>query len=286
MSIFLAFRQYYSLFGLKGVVYALRSRLTQRNEEVAVMSPDLPHPLFLRLRSSDVTLLRSILIESELELPLEAPPRVIVDAGANVGFASIYFANKYPESTIIAIEPERSNYDLLKKNSTQYKNIKTVNAALWAEEGQVQVVDRGLGSWAYQTCSLEEKTPYERSRGIVSTVTMSSIMTNFGLKHVDLLKIDIEGSEKTVFEHSAGWLSRIGMIAIEVHEELAPGSSDSVFGAAQDFEITLRRGDMVVLSRRQGSRSPASQSGSVVPRMTSQHGRRSLGLPLRIIKEA
>ena len=43
-------------------------------------------------------------------------PSVIIDAGANIGLASIWFASKFPEARILAIEPEKSNYELLVRN--------------------------------------------------------------------------------------------------------------------------------------------------------------------------
>ena len=61
------------------------------------------------------------------------------------GFASIYFANKYPGAKIIAIEPEQSNFELLKDNIAPYPNIIPIQAALWHKNEEINLIDPGLG---------------------------------------------------------------------------------------------------------------------------------------------
>ena len=46
---------------------------------------------------------------------------VIIDAGANIGFASVFYKNKFPNSRIVALEPEKENFNWLKKNTLKYK---------------------------------------------------------------------------------------------------------------------------------------------------------------------
>ena len=42
--------------------------------------------------------------------------QLYIDAGANIGLTSIYFANKFPNAKIVALEPEIDNYIILQKN--------------------------------------------------------------------------------------------------------------------------------------------------------------------------
>lgn len=228
---------------------AIRARLTGSREEVMATSRNLKHPIFLRLRTSDVTLLRSILVDCEYDLRLSVEPRVIVDAGANIGFASVYFANRYPKARIIAIEPEPQNYRLLTKNIKPYSNIQSINAALWHENAAVEVIDPGLGNWGFRTCSAGAELSGPQRVGTVSAITLDRIMAEFDLGFIDLLKVDIEGAEKEIFKRSDGWMNRIGTIAMEVHEHLVAGSEDSVTKAAKDFESVARQGEKLILSR-------------------------------------
>src|ERR1051326_8504661 len=66
--------------------------------------------LYLRTGTSDLPVFRQIFIDEEYNFQIPFQPSVIFDLGANVGFASIYFANKFPNARIIAVEPEISNY--------------------------------------------------------------------------------------------------------------------------------------------------------------------------------
>ena len=74
--------------------------------EISVVMPNLQHPIVIRPRSTDRFVFEQIFLDSDYELTVDLSPHFIVDAGANVGFASIYFANRYPGATIIALEPE------------------------------------------------------------------------------------------------------------------------------------------------------------------------------------
>ncbi len=55
-------------------------------------------------------------MRAEFSLPQDFQPKLIIDAGANVGFASLWFLQRFPNTEIIAIEPESSNCEMLKKN--------------------------------------------------------------------------------------------------------------------------------------------------------------------------
>jgi len=62
-------------------------------------------------------------------------------------------------------------------------------------------------------------------------------MRNFSIDYIDLLKIDIEGSEKEVFE-ACDWQDRLDSIVIELHDRFKPGCSQVVNRALQGFSRT------------------------------------------------
>ena len=68
--------------------------------------------------------------------------------------------------------------------------------------------------------------------GKVTAVTIDSLMQAYGLNHVDVLKIDIETSEKELFlKNYERWLPKVRMIVIELHDWLRPGCSRAFFAA-------------------------------------------------------
>ena len=124
---------YRDVFGGRGWHLSLRTKLSRRPREEQAMPPGGKHPIFIRLKTSDFRTFLKIFRDREYELELGKEPQTILDAGANVGFASVYFAIKYPRAKIIAIEPESANFAQLKRNVAPYPNIIPVQAALWSE---------------------------------------------------------------------------------------------------------------------------------------------------------
>src|ERR1700731_1457140 len=250
MSAFQSIRHYYSLFGIHGVWLAVQARFLSRCPTLTVVVPNLRHPVRLRFKTSDVSTFEQVLVKCSYDCDLIRMPQVIVDAGANVGLTAIFYANKYPGCKIIAIEPAKSNYDLLRANVADYPNITPVHAALWKENRELKVVDPGMGAWGFQTRLAEGSEDLDdKSQELSRGITISDLMNEYGLDHIDLLKIDIEGSEREVFENADAWIENVGAIAIELHDKTQPGCSRSFNQATKDFVALGEKCETVFVAR-------------------------------------
>jgi FkbM family methyltransferase len=195
------------------------------------------------MRTSDVSVYSEI-VHGQYEFDLPFEPRIILDAGANIGLASIYFARKYPRAKIFAIEPEASNFDVLRRNIQSYPSITAIRAALWNRDGEIAVSAPRSGqaeNWAFVT---GEDIEGERVRA----VTLGTLMKELKLPAIDLAKIDIEGAEQEVFE-DIGWVEGVGCVMIELHDDVRPGCSEIVETALQAFEH-VRKGETTFFLRR------------------------------------
>jgi FkbM family methyltransferase len=242
---------YFRLFGAHGVVLAAKARYLRRSIEVAVLVPDIKHPVHLRLRTSDVSVFRQVFITREYDSPFCLSPRIIVDAGANIGLTSVFYANRYPSATIIALEPESSNYRMLKTNTAPYANITAIRAALWKHNGEISLVDPDLRHYGFQTVETREIGTERKGKEIVPAMTLDTVMADLNIESIDILKMDIEGSEKDVFENSTAWIDRVETIVVEFHDQFRSGCARSVYLAAKDFEFERRRGETVFLAKRE-----------------------------------
>jgi FkbM family methyltransferase len=172
---------------------------------------------------------------------LDFNPATIVDAGAHIGMASILFALRYPSAEIIAIEPEPSNFALLLKNTASYKNILPICAALWKEDGEVTLGSSNVHpKGAFQVVENGEI----RARAI----TVETLMRETGIQSIDILKVDIEGSEKEVFA-SCNWIDNVRVIAIELHDRVMAGCRSTVETAAKDFR-SVEQGEVTFFLRQ------------------------------------
>src|ERR1041385_3761622 len=76
-----------------------------------------PYPFYGRIGSSDWEVFIQIFVNQEYRCVEDIhDPELIIDCGANVGYASLYFLTKFPRAHIIAIEPDRANFDMLLRN--------------------------------------------------------------------------------------------------------------------------------------------------------------------------
>jgi FkbM family methyltransferase len=253
-------RDQHSLFGGRGVWLGGLAALQRTNPQVSVAVKGISQPVWLRLRTSDTSCFRQVLIDSGYDHDFRHPIKTIVDAGAYIGLSSVFYANKYPEAKIVAIEPERSNYQMLKRNVAPYPNIIPLQRALWKNTKRLSLKNRGLGSWAFQTEVAESSIAVGASHGTTFGITLDMVMKQFGFEEIDLLKVDIEGSEKEVFDSAAGWIEKVRAIAIEFHDYLNPGGKAAFDAVTEDFAEVCTRGETVFAERMSGLVRPSSPS--------------------------
>lgn len=120
---------------------------------------------------------------------------IIIDAGANMGMTSIYF--KDCAKMIYALEPSPASYDALVENTKEFYNIKCFPFGLGDSKRKISL-----------RASAGDKVPDSiMGKGDVGVeidvVGLDEFMENQGIDHVDLLKIDVEGSEYWIFHSQA-----------------------------------------------------------------------------------
>jgi FkbM family methyltransferase len=240
------FKWYYETCGTRGIWAASMFRVTGRPRVLRIVPPECTAPVFLRLNSSDFCAYRDVLVmRSKPYLPVEEHfnPETIVDVGAHIGMASILFTKRYPRAKVIAMEPQPANFAALTKNTAVYPNIVPVKAALWKEDGEVMLgKSTAHPKGAFQIV--------ESGGEKVRAMKMETLMSETGIKTIDLLKMDIESAEKKVFEN-CGWLKDVGIVAIELHDRLEPGCREMTETAAQGFRH-YERGEVTFFVRRNG----------------------------------
>jgi FkbM family methyltransferase len=239
-----ALKSYYAHGGVRAISALAQGKLFRNNPEIQVKISELKHPVWLRVSTSDVEVFQQVLTNQEYEVSCGNVLNTIIDAGANAGFASIFYANKYPKARIFAIEVAEANFRVLAKNVAPYKNIIPIHAALWSAEGQIGISGREHGYWGFRVLGSSEML-----KETVPAITVNGLMNRYNIEYIDLLKIDIEGAEKEVLENSGTWIDKVGAIAIETHDRFKPGCTEALNRAAIPFHFRRTKGEIKYFAR-------------------------------------
>lgn len=246
-SILKDLRNYIECFGrIKGIKLFLLGKISE-SRIIEVKHPKIKNSIYLRLNESAIATLMRVFIHEEYNQEIAIVPKIIIDAGAYNGLTSIFYAEKYPKAKIIAIEPELSNFMILKKNVSMYSNITPINKALWSKNTNLDIIDRGTGNWGFKVENSEDVT--KEKKGHTEGLTLEEIIKSHEIDYIDILKIDIEGAEREVFQTANVWVNSVGMIAIELHDRISPGCSRSFYNATNDFEHEVHKGEIVFVIR-------------------------------------
>ena len=153
------------------------------------------------------------------------PPRFILDGGSNIGLFSVYYDFKFnhPEK-IVAIEPDKSNYSVLKKNIESMTNVYAINGGVWSNTCYLKTHYSDMGKWGTTVSECEE------SESEIMGYSISEIMRRFEIPFFDIVKLDIEGSEFFVFKDDSckEWLKKTSVLIIETHDNKIKGCFDIV----------------------------------------------------------
>jgi len=214
------------------------------NRVWSIKLKNLPFPCFFRTRTVDVGLIRSILLDprgGEYPAFTNFAPRFIIDAGANIGIASVFFKTEYPNATIVAIEPDTQNCELFNLNTQHYQDIHLVQAGLGPDKGKhFKIRNENVAPYSYQL---------EQASDGIHAITIPEICAKYGCEKIDILKCDIEGGEKELFEKNTDWVALVENIFIELHDHYALGSSKQVLACVQGQFYLRFRGENVILTR-------------------------------------
>lgn len=195
--------------------------------------------IVLRGSTTDIRCFEKVFLANEYQSPFHLSPRLIVDAGANVGMATLYFAHRYPDATIVAIEPELANFGMLQRNCRRLQNVVLIQAALWPEQRKLKINDHNSDAWTFSVSEEES----DAAAGEVAAITVDEILRRFGVRQIDLLKLDIEGAEFDLFSRGReGWMDHVRCIVIELHDRLRAGSSRAFYSqlVSREFAQEVR----------------------------------------------
>ena len=135
----------------------------------------------------------------------------IIDGGANIGLSTIYLKLLYPNSKIVAFEPDPFIYEILKKNIKVFdfiKDVQLINKGLWNEDKILSFYSEGADAGLIQE-GLENSSEVHS----IDVVSLKSYLN----RKVDFLKLDIEGAEINVLKDIESQLVNVDRIFVEYH---------------------------------------------------------------------
>ncbi len=124
----------------------------------------------------------------------------IVDLGGNTGLAAAYFTARYRPRRLVTVEPIAESRTVLRHN-----------AAL-----------SGM-PWSIEDCAVAGQAGELEFAVTVAAITVEQLLDRHRIDHVDLLEVDVEGSEVDIFAAPQPWMNRVDRIVLEVHDKYIDG---------------------------------------------------------------
>ena len=205
----------------------------------------LQHPFSVRRGTTDVSEFVHTVCRRTYAPGLPGDARTILDLGANIGDTGAWLLSRYPHATVISVEPDPDNYALSAKNLAPYgARSVTQRGAVWNEDGEVSLLSNK--EWPSGSHVGDGKATVR-----VPAVSIPSLLRAHGVVDIDILKCDIEGAEERVFADDPDpWLSRTGVLCIEIHSPAAQAVLDAATARCGFGRGVLHR-DVTVFTRRQ-----------------------------------
>ena len=215
----------------------------------------------IRRKTSDLEVVRQIWRDEQYAIPYAAHTNrlkryeaairadghvpVIVDAGANIGAAALWFANVWPSAHVVAVEPDAGNAAMARRNCAAFPSIQIVEAAIGSAPGFVATDDES-DAYAVTTHRAAAGVPIVQIDECVSRVHKGALFA---------VKLDIEGFEDDLFAANIDWLDEARLVYIEPHDHLFPERRSSTNFQAEmgrrNFDVLIRGENLVYIRREE-----------------------------------
>lgn len=216
-------------FGVVKGTRIVQLKSQRSNGLASISAPGGGGPFHVRPGTSDMAIFDEIFYCKYLAR--DKPFRTVLDCGANIGCTVRYWKMLDPECTVIAVEPDPENFQLLEQNTRALQHVHRIQAGIWPTTGSLQLEKEGVGHSAVRTM--------HNAMGDTAAVTIPGLLQQFAFDRIDLVKIDIEGSELELFtQGDLSWIARVNTIAIELHDHWRPGCGEAFFKAIAPYQWT------------------------------------------------
>lgn len=218
------------------------------------------YDILLRNNTSDFFIFLQVFVRKDYKSFLdiidkqESKNLNIVDAGANIGLATLYFRSYFPHSNIICIEPESSNFTILSHNIKQNFGAEQtilLQAALWYENTKLSI-DNGFRDKSHCAFTVSNTFDKTQDTNLVNAYSISYLMNKYNIPIIDILKIDIEGAEKEIMTNDSELsicLPFCKFIAIEVHEEII--KEEQVINILERYNFSIGHSGEYLIAQQQ-----------------------------------
>lgn len=238
--------QFIRYFGLvDSLRFMTKIAFSSTSKEITFQFSKFKNPVTIRQSQSDYDIFVQVFAELQYDIKffLDFEPRFILDCGSNVGYSCLFFAHQFPNAEIVGIEPDERNFSMLKRNTEKYSQISNHQAGIWYKKTRLSIKDKN--DWS-ASIAVEEG-----GQDGLDALTIPGIMHDKGYEFIDILKLDVEGAEKCLFEHDPhGWLNKVKCLVIELHDQMQPGTSRIFFREMAKYDwITYAKGENIICIR-------------------------------------
>ena len=158
---------------------------------------------------------REIFITDIYRFRSDNPRPLIIDCGAHIGMSLVFFKQLFPNSRILAFEPDPESFSLLQENTRAFSDITLEPKAVWIHNKGVSFEQRG---------DMSSRIVDGATENIPVKTISSARLRDYLTEPVDMLKMDIEGVEIDVLLDCKDRLHLVKNMFVEFHGRAAdPG---------------------------------------------------------------
>ena len=149
---------------------------------------------------------------------------LIIDLGANIGIETLRFAKLYPKAKIFSIEAVKENFETLIKNTKNMSNVTSINAAIWDKNSKLKIIKKSESGQARYVREVKYSDKFH-----MKGIPFSKILSAHLIKNICILKVDIEGAERKLFNKSCKeWIHKVKCIIMEAPDTDFPLTTQKI----------------------------------------------------------
>ena len=179
---------------------------------------------------------------------------LIIDGGGYIGTAAIRLSQIWPRATVVTIEPSHENFWLLERNIAGWPKIHGINGALVSEATfrrplETTLFDRGTGAWGFTVVEGTKGDALPKALHRIKKVTLAEIRASFNDMRIAVVKLDIEGGEKALFDGQDRDLMGARAVFVELHERIVDGCNAAFERFSRDWTVSRSGGEKFLAVR-------------------------------------